>query len=58
MLRKAMDGLGCNTDLLNEIFCTLSNAEIKAMQTAFEASADSRLVSLHNFHLSYFLSLL
>jgi hypothetical protein len=45
MLRKAMDGIGCNTELVNEIFCTLSNAEIKQMQEAYEKSSDSRLVS-------------
>jgi hypothetical protein len=45
MLRKAMDGIGCTTELVNEIFCTLSNAEIKQMQEAYERSSDSRLVS-------------
>jgi hypothetical protein len=43
MLRKAMDGLGCNAELVSEIFCTLSNQEIKEMQQSFESSADSRL---------------
>jgi hypothetical protein len=42
-----MDGIGCNTELLNEVFCTLSNAEIKEMKEAFEKSSDSRLVLLN-----------
>lgn len=42
-LRKAMDGLGCNSDLVSEIFCTISNREIQEMQQSFESSSDSRL---------------
>jgi hypothetical protein len=44
MLRKAMDGLGCSTDLINETFCTASNAEIQGMKKVFESKADSGLV--------------
>lgn len=44
MLRRAMDGIGCSTDLINEVFCTASNAEIQGMKVAYEAKADSGLV--------------
>jgi hypothetical protein len=43
MLRLAMDGMGCNTELVNEIFCTLSTAEIQAMRQAFEQKSDRPL---------------
>ena len=44
MLKRAMDGIGCSTDLVNEILCTASNAEIKGMKAAFEGKSDSGLV--------------
>lgn len=42
-LKLAMDGLGCNTDLVNEIFCTLSNKEIQEMKVAYETKNDKSL---------------
>jgi hypothetical protein len=44
MLRKAVDGMGCSTELVNEVFCTASNAEIRGMKAAYESRADSGLV--------------
>jgi hypothetical protein len=44
MLRKAMDGIGCNEALVNEVFCTTTNAEIQEMKKSFEDSGDSALV--------------
>ena len=41
MLRKAMDGLGCSTELINEVFCTASNEDIQAMKVIYEGNADS-----------------
>ena len=38
-----MDGLGCNTELVNEIFCTLNNEEIKAMRETYQNKYDSSL---------------
>jgi hypothetical protein len=58
MLRKAMDGIGCTTELVNEIFCTLSNAEIKQMQEAYERSSDSRLVRRATHRLSHYSSVI
>jgi hypothetical protein len=42
-LKLAMDGIGCNTDLVNEIFCTLSNREIQEMKAAYEKKTDKSL---------------
>lgn len=39
MLHAAMDGIGCNNELLNEIFFTLSNEGIKEMKQAYEANS-------------------
>lgn len=44
MLRRAMDGIGCSTDLVNEVFCTATNKEIRDMKASFEGKADSGLV--------------
>ena len=42
-LKLAMDGIGCNTDLVNEIFCTLNNREIQEMKEAYEKKTDKSL---------------
>jgi len=42
-LKLAMDGIGCNTDLVNEIFCTLNNREIEEMKIAYEKKTDKSL---------------
>ena len=42
-LKLAMDGIGCNTDLVNEIFCTLNNSEIQEMKVAYEKKTDKSL---------------
>ncbi len=42
-LKDAMDGIGCNKDLVNEIFCLSSTAEINAMKTSFEGRSDKSL---------------
>ena len=44
MLRKAMDGIGCSTDIVNEVMCTATTAELRGMKAAFENKADSGLV--------------
>jgi hypothetical protein len=39
-----MDGVGCSTDLVNEVFCTASNAEIQGFKAIFEMRSDKGLV--------------
>jgi hypothetical protein len=43
-LKSAFDGLGCNTKIVNELFTTMSNAQIQAMRQAYERHYDSNLV--------------
>jgi hypothetical protein len=42
-LLLAMDGIGCTTDLVNEMFCTLNNREIEEMKLAYEKKTDKSL---------------
>ena len=38
-----MDGIGCNEALVNEVFCTATNADIQEMKRVYEAAGDSSL---------------
>jgi hypothetical protein len=42
-LCAAMDGIGCNHSLLNEIFCLSSSEELFAMKAVFEKRYDTKL---------------
>lgn len=44
ILRKAMDGIGCNEELVNEIMCLASNAELRELKASFEGRSDKSLV--------------
>jgi hypothetical protein len=39
-----MDGIGCNEDLVNEVMCLASNAELRDLKAAFEGRSDKSLV--------------
>lgn len=43
MLRLAMDGIGCNTELVNEMFATLTTSQINDMRVAYEMKSDRPL---------------
>ena len=43
-MKKAFDGIGCDTAAVNELFTTLSNAEIQGLKRAYEGFTDSSLV--------------
>ena len=43
-LCEAMDGLGCNCSLVNEIFCLSSTEELFAMKAVYEKKFDAKLV--------------
>jgi hypothetical protein len=42
-LRQAFDGLGCDKAAVNELYTTLSNAELLGMRRAYEGLTDSNL---------------
>lgn len=42
-LHVAMDGIGCNKSLVNEIFCTATTADIRSMRATFESAGDNNL---------------
>jgi hypothetical protein len=42
-LLKAMNGLGCDESLVNEVFCTATTEEILGMKTLYEQRNDSQL---------------
>lgn len=42
-LKSAMGGMGCNRDIVNEIFCLSSNEDLAAMRSHYEQKHDSNL---------------
>lgn len=43
LLRKASDGIGCNRELVNKVFCFSSTEDIKSLKAVFEAQTDKVL---------------
>lgn len=43
-LKRAFDGMGCDTKVVNELFTTMTNADVQAVRQAYERHYDSNLV--------------
>ena len=52
MIDRACKGLGCDETLLVELYCTRSNAELRAGKAAWEGRTDKSLVDYLNSELS------
>ena len=46
MMHKACDGLGCNKELVNKIFCFASTEDINSLKACYEAQTDKQLSDL------------
>jgi hypothetical protein len=46
LMRKACDGIGCNKEIVNKVFCFSSTQDIESLKAVYEATTDKPLSDL------------